>query len=743
MRIRSRLLILVFAVLVPAVLAAALVVAYVYNEQHAAYRKSIQDFSRAMAQVLDKEMSEREMMLRTLAESPALTRGDFASFYEHAHALAQTRETTIILSDLSGQQFLNTRVPLGTTGLPKSGALMALRQRYGTDATIVSDVYFAPIGKSTSFGIQMPVKRNGALLYYISMGSFTSQLQLFMKQDHMPESWIGSVFDRNGMAAARSVDPEKFVGKLASEGLRKALKERTEGIHNGISSFSNVPVTAVFSRAPKSEWSFVVSVPRSEQQKTAIRVTSIIVAISLLLLGVGVGLAFLIARQTTNSMEALRLSAVNLARGEPVQVKPSGILEIDAVGREAASASEQIRHAKAELEHRVAAAVTATERSQRALLQAQKLEALGRLTGGIAHDFNNVLQTLTTGLHVAQLLANEPRAKNARASCERAVRRAGELTRQLSAFGRVQDAHLVTVDLARQIDEISTMLEGSLRGDIALRFDIADDIWPVTLDPLQFELALLNLCINARAAMPAGGTLTLTLRNFSQAAHSDALAAGEYARLAVSDSGLGMEPEVLAKALDPFFTTKPVGQGSGMGLPQAYGFARQAGGNLTIDSTIGVGTTVTLYLPRSTHDVALQGAGGVGPTSGPASGRVLFVEDDALVSEVVGPALEAAGFTVLLAKNADEALGMLQAGEKVDVIFSDVVMPGKLSGIDLAQIILAQFPGVRVLLATGYSERRVSIPGVRILAKPYAVAEVVDALNRMNGSEKGQNIAPS
>ncbi len=198
-----------------------------------------------------------------------------------------------------------------------------------------------------------------------------------------------------------------------------------------------------------------------------------------------------------------------------------------------------------------------------------------------------------------------------------------------------------------------------------------------------------------------------------------------------------MSQEVLAKALDPFFTTKSIGRGSGMGLPQAYGFARQTGGTLVLHSTQGVGTSATLYLPMADDSPKIAGQdrhAQVPPTS---SGSVLFVEDDTLVRDVMRPALESAGFQVTVATNGEEALAMLEVGTHFDLVFSDIVMPGPVSGIDLAEIVLKRFPQVRVILTTGYSDRRIALPGVQVLAKPYEIADIVNALNGALQSKAG------
>ena len=293
------------------------------------------------------------------------------------------------------------------------------------------------------------------------------------------------------------------------------------------------------------------------------------------------------------------------------------------------------------------------------------------------------------------------------------------------AFGRVQDVRVETVDTAAHLAEMRHLLEGALPANVTLDFEVRREVWPVTVDPAQLELALLNLVINARDAMPGGGRIALRARN----AHlpQGELAAGDYVELAVADSGEGMPAEVMARALDPFFTTKGVGKGSGMGLPQAYGFARQGGGTLTLDSAPGRGTTVRIYLPRSRGPVSVAA-----PEAAPAlpvmHARVLVVEDDEQVRETVSAALRTAGFDIHTAASGDEAMQRIDSGERFDAVLSDIVMPGSLSGVELARRLRLQHPGIGVVLVTGYSDHAVDVPGVQALAKPYEVHEVVSAL---------------
>jgi len=287
-----------------------------------------------------------------------------------------------------------------------------------------------------------------------------------------------------------------------------------------------------------------------------------------------------------------------------------------------------------------------------------------------------------------------------------------------------------TVCLDEKIETVLPLLKNALPSNIAFDIEVDQALWPVKVDPLQLELALLNLVINARDAMPHGGKISLRAKNDVLTKSLNSLLPGEYVRITIADDGTGMSAEVMSKALDPFFTTKSVNKGTGLGLPQAYGFATQAEGTLVLHSIEGKGTFVTIYIPRALTEVqrSEDEERRVGTAS--ASGALLFVEDDPLVREAVAPALDQAGFNVIVAKNGEEALSILESGRAINLVFSDIVMPGNLSGIDLARIIEERFPSIRVVLATGYTEVRAAIPGVRLLAKPYNVNEAVKVLSQ-------------
>ncbi len=727
MRIRSRLLLLASAILAPALVGAGIGLGYIYKEEREFTHASMQETARALALALDRDMARREAVLRTLASSSSLELDQLERFYGYAAEVAKQTDTAIILSDLEGRQILNTRRPYGTRLPAMLPVERENRARLGNEVTIISNVYLPPAGLGPhSFAIQTPVRREGEVVRFLTMASFAGQIQNLLADQRLPRGWHATIVDRQGVVAARSVEPEKFVGKPVRPELAAKIAAQPEGEHDGV-NLGGAASTAFFSRAPSSGWTFLVAVPHSALYGPPIRGALLLAAVSLLLLMAGGAAALAVARRISRPVESLREAAQRLGHNEPVEAQATGTVELDEVSRAMADASGRLRGATAELERRVAEAVGGYERSQRALVQAQKLEALGRLTGGIAHDFNNVLQTLTSGLQALKAgAAAEQQQMLAR--CQRAVARGTELARQLMAFGRVQEVRMETLDIAARLAEARPLLAGALPANIGLEYELAPGLWPVTVDPAQLELALLNLVINARDAMPGGGRVVLRGRNQALGGETPDLRAGEYMVLSVSDSGQGMSEEVMARALDPFYSTKGVGKGAGLGLPQAYGFAKQNDGTLTLDSRPGQGTTVTLYLPRARQPLTPRAAEARGAIPA-GKGRVLLVEDDEHVRETVSGALRAAGFEIHTAATGDEAMRRLDGGERYDAVFTDVVMPGELSGLDLAAQIRSRHPRTGVVVATGYTDRKVNVPGVRALAKPYGLEQAVDAIN--------------
>ncbi|WP_019342296.1 response regulator, partial [Stutzerimonas stutzeri] len=376
------------------------------------------------------------------------------------------------------------------------------------------------------------------------------------------------------------------------------------------------------------------------------------------------------------------------------------------------------------------AQMTERARIEETLRQTQKIEAIGQLTGGIAHDFNNLLMVISGGLDMLDRRADPDRRKRLMDGMRQAAQRGSALTRQLLAFSRRQSLAPEAVDLAQRISQMRELLDRSLRGDVHVKEEFAPDLWPVEVDPGELELVILNLAVNARDAMPEGGSILMQACN---APDQQVLGRrGDFVRLAVIDSGVGIPDNVRNRVFDPFFTTKEIGKGSGLGLAQVYGFARQSGGTVWIDSECGQGTSVVMLLPRSVN--LPSPTNDQPPVDEPArrsAGNVLLVDDDDEVSALVGEMLEHLGYEVTYAASAAAALGALANEREVDVVFSDVMMPGSMNGLELAREIRARQFGVPVLLTSGYAEaikQSAEAEGVQVLAKPYRLEELAAAL---------------
>jgi PAS domain S-box-containing protein len=370
--------------------------------------------------------------------------------------------------------------------------------------------------------------------------------------------------------------------------------------------------------------------------------------------------------------------------------------------------------------------------AEAALRHAQKMDAIGQLTGGVAHDFNNLLMAISGGLHLIEKPLDLEKRQRVMAGMQRAVERGASLTRQLLAFSRRRPLLNEPINLVLQIAGMREFLERSLGGDVQIAMNLAQDLWTIEADSGELELAVLNLCLNARDAMPSGGVIVIDARNRTE---DQGEAPREMVEFSVADPGVGMPEEVLARACEPFFTTKDVGKGSGLGLSQVYAFLPSSGGALSIDSKPGTGTTVRLRFPRSAKvsaAVVEDEAPSAAADGQGKKGHVLLVEDDREVAVLSQEMLASIGFDVTHAASAEAALGALKNGRRIDIVFSDVRMPGGMNGIDLAREIKRRRPRMPVVLTTGYAEgvndaRREGIP---ILPKPYQLEALSDILTR-------------
>jgi PAS domain S-box-containing protein len=381
--------------------------------------------------------------------------------------------------------------------------------------------------------------------------------------------------------------------------------------------------------------------------------------------------------------------------------------------------------------------------AQEGLRQAQKMETVGQLTGGVAHDFNNLLQIVTGNLDILMrnLPEDAPRLRRAAEGAMTGAKRAAILTQRLLAFSRRQPLDPKPIDINRLVSAMSELLHRTLGETIAIGTVVAAGLWQAEADPNQLENALINLAVNARDAMPNGGKLTIETNNThldqTYVAHNLEVASGQYVVICVSDTGVGMAPETVQKAFEPFFTTKEVGKGTGLGLSMVYGFVKQSGGHIKIYSELGFGTTVKIYLPRllgakaeevQVHDLAAP--------EGAQDETILVCEDDEGVRAYSVEVLRELGYRVIEAGDGQSALRLLEGDERIDLLFTDVVLPGGMTGAVLADRAREIRPGLRVLYTTGYARNAIVHhgrldPGVELIVKPFGYADLASRVREL------------
>jgi CheY-like chemotaxis protein/nitrogen-specific signal transduction histidine kinase len=378
--------------------------------------------------------------------------------------------------------------------------------------------------------------------------------------------------------------------------------------------------------------------------------------------------------------------------------------------------------------------ITELKAAQEQLRQSQKMEALGQLTGGIAHDFNNLLTVVVGGLDIIAKRAPDPKLKRYADNALAAAERGARLTGQLLAFSRVQRLEVRPTHVAPLIENMRPLLRNVLGPGITKRFDLDEEMMPVMADPTQLEVAILNLAINARDAMPEGGMLTFSSRRVEVSGDPE-VADGDYIELAISDTGVGMPAEVVDRAFEPFFTTKEVGKGTGLGLSMVYGMARQSGGAARIESTPGKGTCVRLLFRRAEDAVAEAGSiteeAGSPSSHADAARTVLVIDDDPDVRTFIAEALEEQGYDVHQASDGPEGLALLER-EQPHLVIVDFIMPG-MSGAEVARHIRARDADLPVLFVSGYSETEAvkrTAPDAPLLAKPFRADALHKAVRR-------------
>lgn len=728
--IRSRLLLLVLAVLLPGALGVALLIGSTYEAERDAYHRNLRDTARAMSMLVDGELSRRATLAHVLSQSPELD-GPVPLEAERRQAFEQQARRTMQGLDgwlelrAPGRVLLNTRLPAGTPAdapgpamLSSTGQMQPLQPLAGTQGP--APQYYAAWVE--------PVRRGGQVIYNIVITIRPQELQRIVPAQASP-GWIGVVLDSGGHVVARQPGGTAYTGRAVGDDLLARMAGAREGGFESV-SLDGVPTTGYFSTSALG-WSYISAMPRDAFAGRLPREVLRVVTGALALGALAVGGALWVSRRIERPIRALKAAAQDLQAGRPVATQPTGIAECDEVAEALASAGRAMAGSRGELEHSAAQAVERRRLVEQRSAQSQRVEALGRLTGGVAHEFNNLLGIISNSMHLMQRSPSAAELQAPLAATQRAVDKGSQLTQHLLRFsGRRPAVRVQTLSPARYLPEVQELLRSVLGRRIEVQVHVAPGVSSVRVDASELDLALVNLALNAHDAMPSGGELRLRAANATaDDLEGLALPAGDYVLLTVGDDGTGMAPELAEHAFEPFFTTKPVGQGSGLGLSQVYGFATQAGGTARLASTPGLGTTVSLLLPVARAQDQRPPAPFMPAMSLSIAGAaVLLVEDDEALGDVTAALLMSHGARVMRASHAEAALRLLEAGAAIDVVLSDIVMPGALDGVGLARRLRELRPGLPVVLITGFSNTRMAEGEFPVLRKPGTPAELLAAL---------------
>jgi signal transduction histidine kinase len=715
---RGHFVALVIAVGIPAIVLAAALLWWQTATERGARERHLQDRALGLSQSVEREMRVAIAALETLRHSDALLQGDIGGFATLARRVhAENRHwLSIVLTAKDGQQVLNLAATPGQP-LPNIAHYEVIQSALAGRAS-VSELLVGRVRKVHLVGFDVPVTIDGEVRYALGLSMPASHFQKLLDEYPRQPDWIFGLVDHKGIIVARTAEPEAGVGTPTAEMWRNA--PGTEGVLHGVGRLG-VPVIGAYARSSWTGWTTIASVPAASLYSGRDRALSAVFVGGLALLAAGLLVALFFGRRAIAPIEALARSAEVYVRGEaPDLILRRGLAEADHLaealvdaGRKQRAAEEQRDEARAQL------------------FQAQKMEAVGHLTGGVAHDFNNLLTIIMGSLDMAKRAlesGSEGAQLRVATNINRALeggKRASVLTGQLLAFSRRQPLQPCLLDVNKLLRHLGEFLTPSLGEMVQLETVEAAGQWKIEVDQGQLEAALLNLAVNARDAMPDGGRVTIEAANVFLdqdycVRHGD-VKPGQYVMLSVTDTGTGMPKEVIERAIEPFFTTKEVGRGTGLGLSQVYGFVKQSGGHFKIYSEPGQGTTVRIYLPRSYAAAEeAEHARIAAPTSG--NETILVVEDDPDVRTFVTESLRELQYSVIEAPDASAALDILRKVAPVHLLLTDVVLPS-VNGRELAEKAVAQLPSLKVLYMTGYSRNAIIYsgrldPGIEMIEKP-------------------------
>ena len=737
--IQGRLILLVAGVVALAIAMGVLFLFDSARRQQAATERQLSGTSRALLLAVEGEIGKAQALVRGLAVSPNLAAGDLAGFAQQARAAMDGPDQWVVLKDEQGRQLVNTSAMPGAAlpgPDPDFAPRWALLMAKGRN---VSDLEWARLPRERVVKIEQIVRTRDGRAYDLGIVMRPKVLHSLLARQALPGNWYGGVIDRRLTIVSRSPEPERWLGQPVQATARERF---TKGGDSGVFasvSLDGVKTLAAYNRSDLTGWVVAVAIPRYEAGGDLTRIGPVFSLGIVFLLAAGAGLTIWFARGVARDVRALTAYARALGEGGDPAEPATGLHEVDYVAVALKEATEglqarehELRRINETLEARVA---DATAR----LVQSQKIEAMGRLTGGVAHDFNNLLTAIVGNLELLKRRNVDPALERFVANAEAAAQRGASLTAQLLAFARRQRLNPEPIDLNLVVSDMGDLLQSTLGGAIRVEIDTGDA--PAAMaDRTQVEMVLLNLAINARDAMPTGGILRVRTNAEAvpiQRERPGSPPAGNHVVVIVEDTGSGMTPEVLERALEPFFSTKGVGHGSGLGLSQALGTMQQLGGGIELRSD-NKGTAVKLYLPVASRAAAKAAPVAVADRDGTFSGlKVLLVDDDDAVRQVALDLLHALGCEVIEANGGEAALRLVE-GEAVDVALLDYAMPG-MTGLELANRLRAARPKLPIVITSGFAGAQDLCDGWSgpVLQKPYSRAHLVAALRGRLGDAKG------
>ena len=733
--IAARLILLVLALALPLNLVIVGVIWNLIRRADDAQRTSLLYAARSIAAGVDAELGKYIALGEALSRSPALLDDNLDAFeVESRRAFPTGGGTGSLVADADGQQLLNPFAQPGQA-LPRRNplAIAAQRRAFSTRSPVITDLMIGPLTQEWIASIEIPIFKDDLPFRALAIVIKHQEFLGLLSARGIPRNWLASIIDGEGQFIARV--PSAQVGQLASEGHR-AIKEQP-GLFE-YRSIEETPLIAANALPSKSSWSVEVAVSKAELQAAVwntVRWSA--------MLGAGLSVASLLlawsaARQITRPIDQLRqaFADVSTEPTKPVEMGPPEILQLqDTLHRsmvERTNASQALMATLSKLEREM----LLREEAQAALAQSQRLEAIGQLAGGMAHDFNNVLAAISAYLDGVTLRSADEKIRKVVRDVMDVIQMGASLTRRLNILSRHQGVGLERVDLNDRVMGTIELLSRTLGEQVTVSLRLSSDPCLTSANPGDVDNAILNLAINARDAMPNGGRLTIETRHVALDADVAGRIAnarpGDYVMLTVNDTGHGMSPEVLKHAMEPLFTTKEPGKGTGLGLATVHSTVRESGGFVAIDSAVGEGTSVHLYFPKAEPGPIVRRARS--STKAPlGKGEViLLVEDNDKVREATVSRLESLGYAVLKAKTGPEAITLLETGEPVSLVFSDIVMPGGMTGYDVAEWVRSMKPDIKVLQTTGSSdvplETSEAVRAIKVLGKPYTREQLACAL---------------